>query len=235
NFAQARFSPRPSRDHWKAIRRFVYSANVEYIENNQGRLEFREQEGLFTIEMVNGDGFTVDYTNDYEFIPRAFDISTSPIVVVPVGGYTYNNLLTSYTLGTRRMMSGTVSYQTGQLYGGTKQSVGLSSGRLEISSQLAFEPGVSFNVVSLPGGDFTTSVVTERTTYTLNPRMFVSALTQYASASHLFSINARFRWEYRPMSELFVVYSDGRDTVGTGYPALLNRAFIVKINRMFRF
>ncbi|MCM3881540.1 MAG: carbohydrate binding family 9 domain-containing protein, partial [Vicinamibacterales bacterium] len=46
NFAQARFSPRPSRDHWKAIRRFVYSANVEYIENNQGRLEFREQEGL---------------------------------------------------------------------------------------------------------------------------------------------------------------------------------------------
>ena len=36
-------------------------------------------------------------------------------------------------------------------------------------------------------------------------------------------------------SELFVVYSDGRNTVPKGFPRLLNRAFIVKINRLFRF
>ena len=36
-------------------------------------------------------------------------------------------------------------------------------------------------------------------------------------------------------SELFVVYSDGRDTVPKGFPQLLNRAFIVKMNRLSRF
>jgi hypothetical protein len=232
SFVQARFSPRPARSHWKAIRRFVYQGNIEYIENNAGSLDFREQEGQFLVEMLDGDQMNVDYTRDYEFIPRPFAISAN--VIVPVGGYTYNNVLASYSLGTRRFLSGSVSYQAGQLYGGTKRSVGLSSGRLELSSQLAIEPGISANWVDLPGGTFTTTVVTERTTYTISPRSFLSALVQYSSSSHTFSTNARFRWEYRPASELFVVYSDGRDTALAGFPRLTNRALIVKITRLFR-
>ena len=35
--------------------------------------------------------------------------------------------------------------------------------------------------------------------------MFLSALLQYGSADRTFSSNLRFRWEYRPGSELFVV------------------------------
>jgi len=231
-FAFARFSPRPARTHMKPVRRFVYSGNVEYIENNEGRVDFREHEAQFQIEMVNGDGINLDYTNDYEFIPKPFDIATA--VTVPTGGYSYQNLMASYTLGTQRTLSGTVSYQQGQLYDGTKKTIGISSGRLELSSQLALEPSLSANWVRLPWGTFTTTVLAERTTYTLNPRMFVSALVQYVSASHAFSTNARLRWEYRPSSELFIVYSDGRDTTGTGYPNLVNRAFIIKITRLFR-
>jgi hypothetical protein len=65
--------------------------------------------------------------------------------------------------------------------------------------------------------------------------MFASALLQYSSSDRAFSTNARFRWEYHPGSELFVVYTDERDTEGRGYPALENRAFVVKVNRLFRF
>ena len=232
SFLQGRFSPRPSRDHWKGIRRFVYQGNIEYIENNAGRLDFREQEGVFDIDMQNGDAITVDYTRDYEYIPRPFEIATS--VFVPVGGYTYQNLQSTYTLGVRRMLSGSVSYQQGQLYGGTKRSLSMSSGRLELSSQLALEPIVSANWVDIPGGRFTSTVISERTTYTINPRSFLSALVQYNSSNRTLSTNARFRWEYRPASELFVVYSDGRDTTPTGYPTLVNRALVVKLTRLFR-
>ena len=66
--------------------------------------------------------------------------------------------------------------------------------------------------------------------------MFVSALTQYNTSSRTLSINARFRWEYSPGSELFVVYSDARDTEDMGgFLPVVNRAFVVKINRLFRF
>ena len=36
-------------------------------------------------------------------------------------------------------------------------------------------------------------------------------------------------------SEFFVVYTDERDTSTPGYPGLRNKAFVVKINRLFRF
>jgi hypothetical protein len=65
--------------------------------------------------------------------------------------------------------------------------------------------------------------------------MFVSALFQHNSSTNTLSTNARFRWEYQPGSELFVVYSDGRDTLPKGFPELINRAFVVKINRLLRF
>ena len=65
--------------------------------------------------------------------------------------------------------------------------------------------------------------------------MLVTALFQYNSSTKTLSTNARFRWEYQPGSELFVVYSDGRDTVPKGFPELMNRALVIKINRLLRF
>ncbi len=233
DFVQARFSPRPGKDRMKAIRRFIYQGGIEYIENNQGRLDFREQSGQFAIEFLNSDRLNVNYARTYEFIPRPFAIASN--VTVPAGGYTYQSVLTSYLIGTQHALSGTVSFEQGSLYGGTKRTLGLSSGRTEITRQFALEPGFSLNWVSLPWGKFTSSVITERTTYTISPRMFVSALTQYSSSTQTLSINARFRWEYRPGSEMFIVYSDGRNTAAEGFPPIVNRAFVVKINRLLRF
>ena len=66
--------------------------------------------------------------------------------------------------------------------------------------------------------------------------MFVSALVQYNSSNDALSTNVRLRWEYRPGSELFIVYDERRDTlVPTSFPQLENRAFIIKMNRLFRF
>ena len=64
--------------------------------------------------------------------------------------------------------------------------------------------------------------------------MAFSALVQYNSTAATFNTNARFRWEYRPGSDLFVVYNDNRDTTGLGYPQLRNRAFVIKATRLFR-
>jgi len=65
--------------------------------------------------------------------------------------------------------------------------------------------------------------------------MFVSGYLQQNTSTDVMSTNVRFRWEYRPGSEMFVVYTDERDTVVRGFPELRNRAFVVKINRLFRF
>ena len=80
-----------------------------------------------------------------------------------------------------------------------------------------------------------------RVDYGFSPLMFASALLQYNSADRAFSTNLRYRWEYAPGSEIFLVYTDERDTTPDGFappPAvrgLKNRAFVVKVNRLFRY
>jgi hypothetical protein len=69
----------------------------------------------------------------------------------------------------------------------------------------------------------------------MTPFMFASAFLQYNSGTHSMSANVRLRWEYRPGSEFFVVYNDERDTLSRRFPGLMNRALIVKVNRLFRF
>jgi len=81
----------------------------------------------------------------------------------------------------------------------------------------------------------TTALLRARVDYAFTPLRFLSALVQYSSNDRTFSSNVRFRWEYRPGSEVFVVYTDERDTTVRGYPGLRNRAFVVKVNRLFQF
>jgi len=72
-------------------------------------------------------------------------------------------------------------------------------------------------------------------TYTVSPTLFASALVQYNTGISSVSTNIRLRWEYRPGSELFVVYNEQRDTLSPRFPGLMNRGAIVKFNRLFRF
>jgi hypothetical protein len=231
NAAVLRFSPRP-RTHFKAVRKFSYEASFDYITNPTGELESRELQGSFKTELQNSDVATLEYTRIFEWIPTSFAIARD-VRILP-GSYHFQDVKAQYQLGTQRPISGTVTLARGSFWGGTKTEAGYR-GRVEFSSRFYAEPGVTFNVVNLPVGEFTTKLVSTRATFTLTPRMFTSALVQYNSSSNSLSGNYRFRWEYRPGSDLFVVYSDGRDTSVRGYPDLVNRTFVVKATRLFRF
>ena len=147
-----------------------------------------------------------------------------------------------FALGQVRKFNGDASVAYGTFYGGYRTVVSFSQGRLELTPQFSLEPSFSFNRIKLPEGTFTTTLTSSRVTYTMTPWMFVSALVQYNSVQHSFSSNVRFRWEYQPGSELFIVYNEQRDTrlldpsgAISRFPWLSNRALIVKINRLIRF
>ena len=108
--------------------------------------------------------------------------------------------------------------------------------RLQVTPQVSLEPSLSINWVDLVQGSFTAKVARTRATYTITPRMFVSGIVQYNSAGTSFGSNVRFRWEYRPGSELFVVYTDDFNTeeLRPDVTSLRNRAFVIKFNRLFR-
>jgi hypothetical protein len=67
--------------------------------------------------------------------------------------------------------------------------------------------------------------------------MYASGLLQYNSSNDTASTNVRFRWEYSPGSELFVVYTEDQNAQLTRprFSELANRALVVKVNRLLRF
>jgi hypothetical protein len=231
SYGLAKFSPRPKSN--KVVRKYSFTGSMAYIENGAGRLETREHDGEFGIEFQSADKFTLSYGDTYEFLPAPFRIATG--VTLPVGGYTFGSTRVAYNTAQRRRFSGNLSGEYGTFYDGHKTAVGVSGGRVSVNARFSMEPTYSVNWVSLAQGDFTTHLAGSRVTYSMTPFMFTSALLQYNSGTHSLSSNVRLRWEYRPGSELFVVYNDERDTFARRFPDLTNRAFIVKINRLLRF
>ncbi len=232
SFASARFSPRPTA--MPRIRRFTYEATFDNVLNGGGDLETRQIGGRFNTEFETSDQFTVEVERDHELLVQPFRVH--PEVTIPVGAYDFSQITTGYAFGQQRRASGTVSVQAGEFYDGDILAVSYTNARVSVLKQLSVEPTISVNRVQhLLNGDFVTTLLRARTDYAFSPRRFMSALLQYNSSDHTFSTNMRFRWEYRPGSELFVVYTDERNTLVPGYPDLKNRAFVVKINRLFQF
>ena len=230
-FAQFRFSPRPA--SLPSVRKFSGVGSIAYVENGDGRVDTRTYQGEFAVDFESADRLSVGYSNTYEFLPFPFPIARN--VTIPVGGYRFGAARASVTLAQRRRASASLSVEHGEFYDGHRTVVNISRGRTELTKLLSVEPTVSLNWVSLPTGSFTTRLFGSRVTYTMTPRMFASALVQYVSSVRRVATNARLRWEYARGSELFVVYNEQRDADIHGFPALINRAFIVKINRLFRF
>ncbi|MGH9333869.1 MAG: hypothetical protein ACRD21_08975, partial [Vicinamibacteria bacterium] len=229
--AKLRLSRRPQ--SVAAVRKISLEPGLEYVTDTDGRLETRQAQMTFRMELQSGDEWNVDYEQNYEFLPEPFEVY--PGFIVPVGGYDFDNMRISYQLGPQRKISGRVTYQFGGFLDGTRNELSYR-GRIETSPRLSIEPNLSVNQVELPEGEFTATLLGARVTLNLSPRMSWSALVQHSSAESELLTNLRFRWEYQPGSDLFVVYNDGRSTGFDGRPLWLeSRSFAVKITRLVRF
>jgi hypothetical protein len=242
-FSSLRFSPRPK--NIKAVRKFTLTGSGEYVENGARDIDGRAFTGSFGTEFENSDILTFSATHPYEFVRAAFTPAGSPSAIA-AGGYTNPSATASYQFGAQRRASGTLSVQAGEYYDGTIRSVTIGSGgmtpaRIALLQSLTLEPTISISHIERPGARFTTRLARTRVDYAFSPLMFASALLQYSSADRAFSTNLRYRWEYAPGSELFLVYTDERDVTPDSFApqplvrGIRNRAFVIKVNRLFRY
>ena len=229
-----RFSPRPA--SIESVRQLSFEAQTRsYWSATSGALETRRHELIFNTQFENGDQFRATTHDEFEMLTRGFQIA--PKVSLLPGTYDFSSHEISYSLGPQRNVSGRLSYRFGDFWSGTNSAIGISGGSIELSPQLSVEPSYSFNEVKLPEGNFRTELGRFRVTYTISPRMYFSGLVQYNSTQNSLSSNLRFRWQWSPGSELFIVYSDDRDTNPFDRPdsfELRNQGWAIKINKLFQ-
>ncbi len=230
NFVEARFSPRPLRI--PTVRKLVFQGALDYITSTAGDLETRVATLTFQSEMQGGDLWSVAYNRSLEALDEPFPIASD--VTIPIGTYRFQDVGLSYRTRPQHALTGTASLSRGSFFGGHRTEAAFR-GRWGISPRFSLEPRISGNWVDVPWGRFRATVLGARANVTLSPRLVVATLVQYNSSNATLSANFRARWEYRPGSDLFIVYNEGRDTLAHGSPGLKNRSVAVKFTRLMRY
>ncbi len=220
---------RPQLRSSDTIRNLNFTTGVDYYENGDGQIETRTQEATVGVQFANNGFVNFNITETFERLVSAFAIR--PAVSIPVGDYQYRRYSAAVRTGNNRKVGATGNVAWGDFWDGRSESLrgGLN---LRPNHHLNVDLDYSRNRVTLRNGSFTTQLIGARVLYGFTPRAFFNAFLQYNADTHQVSSNLRFNFTHRPLSDLYLVYNDRRDTT-TGQ--VLERAVIVKLTNLLSF
>lgn len=211
------------------MRHYFLEGGADYYTNPRGEVETRLQNAGVGLALQNGAEVDVQVENAFDRLVEPFEIR--PGIVLPVGDYDYLRYSVSANTDPSLPISGTLTASAGEFWNGTSRSI---DGELNFqpNHHLSVSTTLGINAVELPAGDFTTTLVGTRVLYGFTNGMFLSSFLQYDATINQFSSNTRFRLIHRPLSDLFIVYNERRDT---RTEQLIDRALIVKLTNLFDF
>jgi len=221
-------TPRPGR--W-GIRVLEPMWNVTYTTDQTGRLVSRQYHNMLGVRFINGAYLNLWHNRYFERLDHPFRISG---VTIPAGDYTFHDWRVSFNSNPSRRVNFSVAWEPQTFYDGDRTDVSVSAG-VRITPQLATSGRFSRNDVRLPGGDFVADVGSFQLDYALSPAMSLRGLVQHNSITDQWSTSARFRYIYRPGSDLFIVYDEIRRDVH-GLPVvneIRDRQLIIKMTYLF--
>jgi Domain of unknown function (DUF5916) len=225
--SDATWSPRIDSEH---IRNYSFGAALDYIEGaSTGEIETRKQSADLGIQFQDNASASFGVEDSLERLSVPERVGLIPLV--PAGDYEFRRYSVSASSDSSRKLSGSLDLAWGGYYDGTLRSLG-GSFAIKPNYGINLELSWSHNVADTPYGDFTTDLVGARFVRGFSPRAFFNAFVQYNTATHQLSSNLRFNWTYSPLSDLYIVYNDTRDT---DRRELSQRAVIVKFTKLLSF
>ena len=225
-FATTGFHARPRIPGIQEVNPYV---DVAYITDLSGRLETRTMEGGLQVNLQPDGQFNAEFQDQFDRLERPFEIF--PGVNVPAGGYDNREGMVRLQSGQRRPVSGSIRFATGDFYGGTRNVYGIG-GVWRLRYDLSLESSITRNDVALPGGSFLADVAGFRARYAYSTRLFGSAFVQYNTQSKSLVTNARMNFRYAPLSDVFLVYTERRNTLTD---VRNERSVALKFTRMLQF
>ena len=219
--------PRPG-ERMPSILEIRPSTSIDYITDQENVLETRISDQGISVTFDDGNVLSFTRRVRFERLEEDFEIQDDQFITA--GDHQFTDYSTSFTSNRSRLFSGNARLTTGSFWDGEKDSYRLGF-RLQPGYQFGSEISWSYDDVTLPSGELTTSLVTTRWRYSFTTDMFLNALIQYNSEARQISSNVRFNFTYKPLSDLFLVYNERRTTTGD----VTERAFITKLTYVLDF
>ena len=218
--------PRPSSG---PIRQIFPQVQSSYVANQSNEVLTREHRVGVNIEFHAGDTANFNRNMRFERLTEPFRIRTG--INVPVGDHAFNDWAASFQTSRGRRVAFNASMKRGDFWTGTLRQNRFGFNyrhNIHFLTQLTW----SRNTVDLVEGNFRTNLVALRANVAISPRVVFENFVQYNSESGTISSNFRFRFIHRPLSDLFVVYTESRGISGNDQ---LNRLLTVKFTHLLSF
>jgi len=215
--------------------------DVDIIGNDKYGITDADYNLWYTINFQNTATFFMRIRQDYGLAFFPFDPSfpayDSLAKNLPYNAHYYwNSVIANFQSNARKKFFFGFQARFGQYYNGHRVNIdGNFSYRLQPHAVISVD--YSINHISLPSGYNSANLllISPKFDFTFSRKLFWTTYIQYNNQINNVNINSRLQWRFRPVSDLFIVYTDNYfaeanshgDFFYVGQPKL--RALVVKL------
>jgi len=229
-FARAGYGWRPGAG--SGLNRFGFDFNGSFVRRNaDGSAESGAYGITGSLQTRGGDQVRAEANRSYEDLLRPLRLSST--VAVPVGSYWFTDGSVSFTPNQGRIFRPSAGVTVGQFYDGNRVSASFSPA-WSVSRHARLSATYEINHIDFGDRDeaFTSHILRARTEFTFSTKTSFSAFVQYNSSQDLVAVNARFRYNPREGTDLYVVWNESlnsdRFSRSPVPPLTQERALLVK-------
>lgn len=235
DFADATFKTRPE---FAGIRELQFEGFIFHAPDTHHVVQTQEWQTTFRAEFHNG-AYTDDDIVDVfaQRLTTPFNIYKN--VNIPVGVYNWTRHQLTYGTPQDRRVTLQFYERFGSYYNGRLNELRMRA-TYRASQRLSFSLGPQWNRfrLPLPDGNFSVIFGALETDYSFSRFLSLSTILQINTAdAQAASANIRLRWNYRPDSDLYVIYTAGQKfaSLAAVNPAqFYEHRFVVKYTYSFR-
>ena len=201
--------------------------NPDYTLNTSNQFE------RFKIDFKNTASISIQSSFNslnLRFPTRFF--SDTNFLALPLAHYRYNQYTFTANSDSRKILVLTTGLTTGGFYNGKYAQV-VSSLLFQLQPHFNFTMSAEYDHIIFPfpygRGNFV--LLSPRLEICLTTKLSWTTYIQYNTQANNININSRLQWQFKPLSNLYIVYTDNyMITPGTSN---LNRSLVVKLNYWF--
>ena len=201
---------------------------IVFNDPKSGRVQ--ESNVTYTGELLFRNGASITPALEHNTQRPTLSVPLFPSVSIAPGSYDYVRAGVTVKTDQSAPLAATLTTTSGAFFDGSLDRAEVS-GRWSPSPYLSVRATYEVNRLRSIGtrdSSFTTHLAGPELRVFLNPRVQWSAFYQYNTALQRASLNARFSWEFLPLSYLYVVYNDRQAVMNGASP--MARSLIVKLS-----
>ena len=235
DFMDAALKPRPK---WKGLRELNFEGFLFHAPDTHHVLQTQEWQATFRGEFNNGSYTDEDIVDVFtQKLTEPFNIYKN--VFLPVGDYHWTRHQLTYGSPQDRRLTASFFERFGTYYNGRLNEARVRS-TYRANERLSFNFSQQWNRFRLPvtSGNFSVLVGSLQTNYSFSRFLTLSTLAQMNTANReAVNANIRLRWNYRPDSDLYVIYTAGQafaSLVSSNPPQFYENRLAIKFTYSWR-